>query len=113
MIKIYFGPYRHSPAPELGLDERRLWFPDFHALKGYDRDFWTNNQIVLDVFQPSQIHLWQDRWVALATAVDDLFPEPGANERVKQLPPGRQAMACELLWYLRQLEEHNNPPPAS
>lgn len=113
MVKVYFGPYKHSPAAELGLDERRLWFPDFGILKGYDRDFWTNNPMVLDCFDSAQIHVWQDQWVALSVAVDDLFGDPAANQRVKQLPPGRQAMSCELLWYMRQVEENRNPPQAS
>lgn len=113
MIKVYFGPFKHSPAPPLGRDEATLWFPDFGLLRGYDRDFWTNNPIILDVFDPAQIYLWQGRWVALSTARDELAPERHVNEQLQKLPPGRQAMACELLWYQRERAEQDNPPQPS
>jgi len=113
MIKVYFGPYRYSPAPPLGNGEATLWFPDFGLLRGYDRDFWTNNPMHLDLFDPAQIYLWQDQWVALSTARDDLITEAHVRKAIRELPPGRQAMACEILWYQRQREQANNPPQAS
>lgn len=113
MIKVYFGPFKHSPAGELGLDERRLWFSDFGLLKGYDQDFWTNNPVVLDMFQPDQIHVWQGHWIALSAAADELMPERYANEKLRQLPPGRLAMACELLWYQKCRDESDRPPQTS
>lgn len=105
MIKVYFGPYKHSPAPELPLDERQLWFPDFHLLQGMDRDFWCNNPLQLDVFDPHQVYVWQSvHWVRLTDAADDLMPHRHEDEATKNLCPGRLALACELLYQLKLCE---------
>ena len=113
MIKVYFGPYKHSPAPELDLDERRLWFTDFGLLKGYDKDFWTNNVMVLDMFDASQVYLYYGRWRLLTELIDELFTERHVKQKVTRLPTGRKAMSCQLLLYIRQLEEQDNPPQTS
>lgn len=71
-IRVYFGPFKHSPVDEAPLDERLLWLDDFHQLLGLDRDFWTSNPMVLDVFERSQVMVWlenQSIWMDLESAI--------------------------------------------
>ena len=112
MIKIYFGPYKHSPAQPLGLNEATLWLDDFGLLRGYDRDFWTNNPLHLDMFPPDQIQVWQDRWLPLPEALAAVTTSDLDRERIKQLPPGRQALCGELLWLLKKSEGRTVAPEA-
>jgi hypothetical protein len=112
MIKVYFGPYCHSPAPALPPDECYLWFPEFHYLKGFDRNFWTSNPMHLDVFDPSQIMVWQsDKWVALTAAADALMPHRHQDDDLKDLCPGRLALACELLYAFERFKAITEDPP--
>lgn len=103
MVKVYFGPYRHSPADELPHDERRLWLTDFHLLRGVTDDFWTNNPLALDMFTPAQVHLWFGRWLNLDQAMAELAPAMPDIERkaLATLPPGKLALSLEVLWRLR------------
>lgn len=113
MVKVYFGPYKHSPADELQHDERRLHIGDFGLLKGVSHDFWTNNPLVLDQFNPSAIYLWVgERWVTLTQAANKLLPPQHADERLRNMNPGRLALACELVKHFHTLRESaNNGPP--
>ena len=105
-IKVYFGPYKHSPADELPHDERRLWLTEFHLLKGVDQDFWTSNSLQLDAFDESQVMVWQaDKWVPLDQAADALMPNRRTDGATARLPNGRLAIGCELLWYMREAEK--------
>lgn len=98
MVKVYFGPFKHSPAPELPLDERRLWLTEFDKLKDLDVDFWTNNPLVFDSFEPSQVYLWLGEvagWVTLLEAADRLLPQHETIPRLRGAPPGCLALLCE------------------
>lgn len=97
MIKVYFGPYKHSPVDELHGDERRLWLSEFGLLKGVDRDFWTNNHMVLDMFAAAQILMWLDeRWIPLSEAADRLLPGRHGDSQLKGMSNGRLALLVEL-----------------
>jgi hypothetical protein len=98
MIKVYFGPFKHSPAPELKGDERRLWLADFCLLRGYDRDFWTANPMTLDFFSTSQIMLWHgSQWVALDAIAGELAPKWQGLGNWDEFSPGALALACVMI----------------
>lgn len=106
MVKVYFGPFKHSPAPEMPLDERRLWLTEFDRLKGLDVDVWTNNPLMLDAFEPSHVYLWLGEtagWVTLPEAVARLLPEHETIPRLRGAPPGCLALLCERVC---RLQEH-------
>jgi hypothetical protein len=97
-IKVYFGPHKHSPAPELFGDERLLWLDEFDKLRGYDRDFWTNNPLMLDMFEPAQVRFWyEDRWQPLPEVADKVLPDWRENEAMGAFGAGRLAMTVELI----------------
>lgn len=109
MIKVYFGPLRHSPAPELPLNERVLWVMDFHLLRGFDRDFWTSNPLHLDVFDEGQVMLWvEGRWRILSNLADDIWPDRAHRMDLRALSVGRLALAAlftaELIGAEREAE---------
>ena len=109
MIKVYFGPYKHSPAPELQHDERRFWLTEFHLLRGVTSDFWTNNPLMLDLFRPEQVHVYFDRWYDLGAAVVRLAPMIPEKERARlvALPPGKLALALEMIWRLQLIRNED------
>jgi hypothetical protein len=96
MIKVYFGPWKHSPVKPISGNESVLSIGDFHLLRGYDRDFWTNNPFVLDCFKPEQIMVYLDGWMTLPEAVERTIP-PEDVERTSKLQPGKQALAVEVI----------------
>jgi hypothetical protein len=97
-IRVYFGPYKHSPAPELPIDERFLWLTDFHLLRGMERDFWTSNPLQLDPFEPDQIRVWVDeRWQPLPDAMDKAMDGWRDDEVIAKMPPGKHALAVVAL----------------
>ena len=102
MIKVYFGPYRYSPAEPLTGNETTLSMSDFHMLRGYDRDFWTNNPFVLDQFKQDQIMIWYDGWRTLDETVSGIITDQNIERFSKQLP-GKVALMVELH---RQVEDH-------
>lgn len=105
MIKVYFGPLRHSPAPELPLNERVLWVMDFDLLRGFDRDFWTSNPLHLDLFDQSRIYLWDDdRWWPLSTVAEMLWPDLEERPELLALSNGRLALAAYFLIELAEAE---------
>ena len=95
MIKIYFGPYRHSPVKPISGGEATLTIPEFHLLRGYDRDFWTANPFVLDVFDPEQIFVWYGSWLPLPEALALVAPEITTRPK-RPLPPGKAALMVEV-----------------
>ncbi len=102
-VKVYFGPFKHSPVDELPLDERRLWFTDYHLLRGVERDFWTSNPLMLDVFDRKQVFLWVDEsvgWVDLNIAAILLMPEKAREPMVEKLTTGKLALALDLMRHL-------------
>lgn len=96
MIKVYFGPWRHSPAKPISGDESHLTIGEFHLLRGYDRDFWTNNPFVLDCFRLQQIMVWDNEWIPLDEAVKRVIP-PAELESCVSMAPGKQALAFEVM----------------
>lgn len=97
MIKVYFGPWKHSPAYPLSGGESTLAVGEFSLLRGYDRDFWTNNPFILDVFKPEQIMVYiDDTWVDLPEAVKRTVPEAEQPVTAK-LPNGKQALFVEVI----------------
>lgn len=101
-IKIYFGPYKHSPVPPISGGEATLTIPEFHLLRGYDRDFWTANPFVLDVFDPQQIFVWYGSWIALPEALALVAPEVEAMRRNRPMPPGKAALMVEVFRVVEQ-----------
>lgn len=96
MIKVYFGPWKHSPVGQLKGGEATFAIGEFHLLRGYDQDFWTNNPFVLDCFNPKQIMVWDDKWIPLDEAVG--LKLPGSEVDVcARLNPGRQALVVETI----------------
>lgn len=102
MIKVYFGPYKHSPAKPIAGGEAELSIADFHLLRGYDRDFWTNNPFVLDCFKPEQIWVWTGDWTPLLDAVEQISPD-SERSRLARLKPGKMALSVEVI---RLVGEH-------
>lgn len=95
-IRVYFGPKKHCPADELPRDERLLWLRDFHFLRGVERDFWTNNPMMLDFFQPDQIMLWSnERWRTLRELVAELLPDI-PDDTLTWMRPAQKALMCEM-----------------
>jgi hypothetical protein len=100
MVRVYFGPYKHSPAPELPADERFLWLRDMHLLKGFDQDFWTCNPLHLDQFDRSQIMLWCGTgWEPMPEVMRKLGLHLAGYDA---LPPGPMAIMCEMVMEARE-----------
>lgn len=99
MVKVYYGPYKHSPAPELPLGERVLWLSEFHLLRGFDRDFWTNNPMMLDSFEAEQIQVWTPGgWQSLALMAAEFLPGWFDSERLKSMTNGMLAITVEMAY---------------
>lgn len=95
MIKVYFGPCKYSPAPELPADERFLWLKDFHLLRGFDRDFWTNNPLILDSFETQQIMVWfGDQWRPMAHVIGEILPTMD-GDGLGWMSNATKALMCE------------------
>lgn len=104
-IRVYFGPHKHSPAPELPLDERLLWPPDFHLLRGFDNDFWTSNPLHLDVFEAGQIMLWHNgAWVTLSEAGERIMPKWQHPQSPMRGKNSQVAVLCQMTWQLERDE---------
>jgi len=105
-VKVYFGPYEHSPAGELPVELRLLWLPEFDQLRQVERDFWTPTCQHLDAFGIEQVMVWRrNEWVPLSEDADRLIPHRHASEGLRNLPNGNIAIACEALWHMRLAKE--------
>ena len=106
-VKVYFGPYKHSPAEELPLDERLLWLTDMHLLHGVERDFWTSNPLHLDVFRREQVRVWLGElrcWCELGAAAALILGKQGEPNQIDQLPNGKLALGLELAKAFREAQ---------